>query len=268
MLPVEDLASLLRVFYSEMRKQDGASYSTSAFSGIRAAIQRHLNLAPFHRNINLKTNEAFICANNMWEAETTILLEEGKDSSGHHPPITTEDLQKLSKNIKIDNPVGLQQRVFVDFVIKLGRRGREGLRDFLVSDLVFETEMGREYCRAKQNQKTKGHQSGGARHDAATGRMKKNTKSQSNDAEKNKRMWAAPPSAKTCPVRTLKLYLSKLNPDCPNLFQVPNEKVWLANRGAAWYSPKGMGKDRLGGMMAKMSEMYDLSQRYTNHCLR
>ena len=247
--------------------KNGERYGTSAYKGIRSSIQRHLNAAPYHRNLNLITNEAFIAANNMWEAQTTILLEEGKDTAGHHPAITSEDLAKLSENIDINNPVGLQHRVFIDFMMKLARRGREGLRDFKVSELVFETILGREYCRIRTNQKTKGHQSGGARHDAVTGKKRKNTKTASNDAEKNKKMFAAPPSAKRCPLKTLKLYISKLDPTCPNLFQIPKVKTFPFNKDGSWYE-KGMGKERLGNMMKVISNTYNLSQTYTNHCLR
>ena len=85
-------------------------------------------------------------------------------------------LQLLSEKIEIDNQVGLQHRAFIDFMMKQARRRREGLRGFKISDLVFESVLGREYCRVKTNQTTKGHQSVGACHETVTGKRRKNTK--------------------------------------------------------------------------------------------
>ena len=100
-------------FYAEMRNKNGERYDTSANKGVQSSIQRHLIGAPFQRNLNLVTNEGFIATNNMWEAETTILLEESGDTAGHHhSAITTEDLAKLSEKIEIDHPVGLRHQVF------------------------------------------------------------------------------------------------------------------------------------------------------------
>ena len=81
--------------------------------------------------------------------------------------------------------------------------------------------------------------------------------------ETNKRMYAMD-DEEDCPVKSLKLYLSKLNPACKSLFQRPN----IASNPAQWYDRVPVGKVTLGEYMGKLSLEAGCSQRYTNHCIR
>jgi len=64
-LPAEELASYLRQFYAEARKQDGENYSKNALCGLRSSIQRHLTSPPFNRQVNIMQDNEFKRANNM-----------------------------------------------------------------------------------------------------------------------------------------------------------------------------------------------------------
>lgn len=50
------------------------------------------------------------------------------------------------------------------------------------------------------------------------------------------------------------------------LFQVPKRSVQFGDD--VWFEATALGPNTLGGMMAVISEQAQLSQRYTNHCLR
>ena len=59
---------------------------------------------------------------------------------------------------------------------------------------------------------------------------------------------------------------SKLNRAYQSLWQKLKENV--KENDASWYSKAALGQKTLGLMMARMSQRYKLSQRYTNHCIR
>jgi len=79
------------------------------------------------------------------------------------------------------------------------------------------------------------------------------------------RMYARPGDP-MCPVQSFRKYLSKLHPDLECLWQRPLDS--FAPSYGVWYSKVPLGKNTLGDMMAEISDVAGLSQRYTNHCIR
>ena len=69
-----------------------------------------------------------------------------------------------------------------------------------------------------------------------------------------------------CPIKSLKLYLSKLNCKCPFLFQKPKSSV--VPSCPIWYENKPIGVHKLDSIMKHISAAVGLSQQYTNHYLR
>lgn len=70
---------------------------------------------------------------------------------------------------------------------------------------------------------------------------------------------------KMCPVRSFENYIAHLNPKCKRLWprpksREPNSVVWFKNR------PVGHGP--IDSFMSDLSALCNLSQRYTNHCIR
>ena len=87
------------------------------------------------------------------------------------------------------------------------------------------------------------------------------------DFEDNKqaRMYADVEFSDHCPVKTMRLYLSKIPKNCIHLF--PRPKTDFKN--GSWFQPKQVvGKMLLGSMMSKISKKASLSKVYTNHFVR
>ena len=69
-----------------------------------------------------------------------------------------------------------------------------------------------------------------------------------------------------CPVDVFTLYMSKLNHKREDLWQRP--KTSISNPNSEWYDNQVIGKDLLNNAMKTLSERAQLSQMYTNHCIR
>ena len=73
------------------------------------------------------------------------------------------------------------------------------------------------------------------------------------------------------PVAAIEFYLGKTHPDCKALFQTPN-KATTKNMDFAsaqhWYRNEPLGKNTISKMMERISIKAELSERYTNHCIR
>lgn len=65
----------------------------------------------------------------------------------------------------------------------------------------------------------------------------------------------------------LRLYCSKLNPDCNAFFQFP-KRFWKGPEESVWFENRCLGANKLGSRMKELSKAAHLSQVYTNHCIR
>lgn len=74
------------------------------------------------------------------------------------------------------------------------------------------------------------------------------------------------PGDPLCPVKTLKFYLSRLNPACRALFQRPKEHIY--DQDTCWYVNSPVGKNMLATMMSTISKCARLSRIYTNVRIR
>ena len=68
-----------------------------------------------------------------------------------------------------------------------------------------------------------------------------------------------------CPVKSFKLYLSKLT-EIDDLFQTPNLKFKYSDD--KWYKKSPVGENTIGKFMKEISTNAGLSVKYTNHCIR
>jgi len=84
------------------------------------------------------------------------------------------------------------------------------------------------------------------------------------ETQKEPRMYEN--KGKYCPVRSFEKYISKLNPGIPQLFQRPLTKVTVDT--PTWYARTPVGVNTLSSFMSTLSTETNLSQRYTNHCIR
>ena len=73
----------------------------------------------------------------------------------------------------------------------------------------------------------------------------------------------------TCPVQTIRNYLSHLNPVCEFLFQRPrSSESKKFNSNDSWCCNSPLGDTSLNNMMKDMSKRAGLQPYLTNHCLR
>jgi hypothetical protein len=75
-----------------------------------------------------------------------------------------------------------------------------------------------------------------------------------------------PHDYKMCPVRSYQEYLSKLHPDCNDLWQQPNDKVKLDNK--TWYCNAPRGSRKLSSFMTDLRKEMGYQTKYTNHSIR
>lgn len=73
------------------------------------------------------------------------------------------------------------------------------------------------------------------------------------------------PNSPCCPVKSFKLYLSKLT-HLPDLFQQPNPKFKLITD--CWYKASPVGINQIGKFLPEICYFGGLEKRYTNHCMR
>jgi hypothetical protein len=152
--------------------------------------------------------------------------------------------------LSTDNPEGLQKKVYVELSMHFGRRGREGLRQLRKDSIVIKTDdKGREYATLSYNEIDKNHQV------------------QLPKEQEKRQIMFAQPASENCPVKSLKKYLAKLNPRCDAFFQRPKPK-FTQDEGEVWYENKNLGVHKLETLMKTISKEAQLSELYTNHCLR
>ena len=69
-----------------------------------------------------------------------------------------------------------------------------------------------------------------------------------------------------CPVKTYELYIERLDPENPNLWQQAKTKiVWNDN---IWFTKEPQSKNKIGALLSTLSTNAKLSKHYTNHCVR
>ena len=137
----EDLAQLLRRFYGDARK-DGSPYGKSALVNIRSGLNRHMTLPPLNRIINLMHDAEFKMANHVLIGQFHKIKMDGNDKTQHKLAISAADMKKMynSNALDVNNPVGLQRKVFIDITLHFSRRGREGLRELRKDSFVFRRD--------------------------------------------------------------------------------------------------------------------------------
>ena len=249
----DELDEVLRVFYAEVRNRQGEDYSKSTLLGLRNGIERHLNGPPHNKGIQFSSNPVFKKSNLMLNAKIKCLKQQGKENVKHKPPISSQDLQKLkvSPTLSPLSPVGLLRNVWFHVTLYWCRRGREGQRSLTPSSFSFEIdEEGRSYATMTHDEVTKNHQ--GGIQDVPS-------------YEKNGRMYKM--DQVNDGYDALRLYISKLNPNCSAFFQVP-KRNWSDTSEDVWYENRPLGVNTLGDMMKKISNEAALSQVYTNHSVR
>ena len=173
----------------------------------------------------------------------------GKVSTDHHPEIEPEDMRKLYESFDIDSNFGLQEKVWVDIMLYLCRRGRENLRLMDKTTFGVGTDAtGKRFVFQYNGKYDKNH----GIHDDGTA------------SSGEGRIYET--GGPKCPVKTFLSYTDHLNPFEKSFWQRPLDKFDATQ--PIWYYRAPLGVKPLGNMMARLSLKYKLSQRYTNHSIR
>ena len=181
----------------------------------------------------------------------------------HKKAISKQQVEKLFQSGELGpadtkDPAQLQRTAWFYLGIYFGRRGRENQRDMKPAMLALRaTPQGEEYFELNREfpgslPATKNHQGGLS--DA--------------EDESDAKIFAVPESAK-CPVKTIKNYLSHLNPKLDCLFQRPREgRSFKPGEDKVWYCNSPLGVNILDSMLKLMSSRAGIQPQLTNHCLR
>ena len=128
-IPAEEINSLLRKFYAELKaKKPGQTLTPSTLACIRAAIHRYITGAPYNRSINIIQDREFIAANKIFEARCKLYFKAGNPPPKHYPPIEEGDMQRIGVYFASNrgHPRVLVQAVWFNLCLFYGRRAREG----------------------------------------------------------------------------------------------------------------------------------------------
>ena len=251
-LEAHELAELLRRFYGEVRTKKKTEYSKQGLISLRSGIQRHIQGPPYNRNINIISDREFKQANMVLTGRIKQNRADGHDDTKHKSAIQPGDVRKMYNTGTLSNynPRALQNKVFFEVMLHFGRRAKEGLHDLKIDSFEFRTDDdGHVYATIPYNEKTK-----------------TNHGLESDREEKEQRMYETG-EPDSCPVASLRLYLSKLDPKNPCFFQhVSTRKSVMSEQ--YWYNGKRVGVNSIGALMRNISKDAKLSQIYTNHCIR
>ena len=118
LLPIEDLADMLRRFYSTVLSKKGNEYSKSGLVNLQAGLNCHLQDPPHKRILDLMNDRDFLQANKVLTGRLRDNKEKGKDKSKCRIAIDQEDLEKLFKTyftpaMQTLNTYVLVQKVFL-----------------------------------------------------------------------------------------------------------------------------------------------------------
>lgn len=166
-----------------------------------------------------------------------------------------QDLLALYNHPEMDpdgGPQQLQNKVQMDIRYYFCRRGGENVHAFTKETfaLKFDVDTKIAYVSKVQDELTKNHRE--KDNEMITGFMP-----QLLDTDGRPH--------RLCPVRSFENYLYHLNPTINNLWQQAFKKK---PNNDSWFKAIPLGHNPLDTFMSKLSDLCQLSQHYTNHCIR
>ena len=239
-LPQTEVNKHLQCFYPVVRKKDGSLYGQNGLVSLRYGLQKHFSKKCGYDVIN---DAAFRSSSEVFAAVLVEMKKLGIHSVQHKPQLSQSDFNKLyhSSVLSTSDPVGLQNKVFVDVMMYLSSCGREDLRSMKKSDFHIRT-------------------------DSTGDRYVTSSDSYSKGRHKDARMYHLPGNPR-CPVASFEKYLAKLNSESDVFWQRPiTTRVVMEDW--CWYDRAAVGKNTLASKMKTLSVEAKLSTIYTNHCLR
>ena len=244
-----ELDNVLQKFYAGARRKNGSYYMKKSMLAIRFGLQRHfLNC----NKIDIIKHEDFSNSTRVFKCFSAMLKQEGKGVVTHKPAISAEDMDKIQGSLDLDDPVGLQDKVFMDVMLYFCNRGRENLREMTLDSFDICDEGGKCSITLKDT-------------------LTKNNRA--DKLEKSQGGVMIPTNGPRCPVASFLRYKDKLNPRCKSFWQRPAnaqaKREFKSNPSSSdqWYCNAPLGKNSIGDKMKTISSRAG-TKAYTNHCLR
>ncbi|XP_071491241.1 uncharacterized protein KIAA1958 homolog [Diadema antillarum] len=241
-LPNSDLDDIIGKFYCSARQQNGELYCKKTMQAIRFGLQRFF-INEGKSDIILHAD--FAGSSRIFKSFSATLKQKGKGYVKHKMAIAEEDMSIIQDSLDVSDPLGLQNKVFLDFMLYFCNRGRENLR-----------EMTRDSFEVNVESRT------GKRYITFNDTLTKNNRE--DDLEKSQGGVMIETNDARCPVASFLSYVEKLNPECEWFWQKPKPEV---PRSGPWYCNSPLGKNKLGDKMKEIS-LKAGTRVYTNHCLR
>ncbi|KAJ8002393.1 hypothetical protein DPEC_G00179670 [Dallia pectoralis] len=242
-----EMNALLRDFYCSVRRGKGGEYCIPSYIGLRAGLNRFINLRPFSRAWCLMKDSEFSSSNKVFIGVLKKIRREGREKTTHPKVIKAQDLEILINSVVLSpyTPKGLVNKVWFDIQLHFGRRGKEGNRQLTPQSFVIKhDENGTKYAKLISKEDGKSY-------DGADGPNRRGIMCENRGSH-------------LCPVASLEKYLSKIPTDASAFFLHPKKMVITSD--SIWYSQEPMGFNYLGSMLPRMCQEAGTSEKYTNHC--
>ena len=121
-ISLPELSILLQRFYVGARTPSREYYKLTTMNSFRFGLQRYfIGIS----GVNIITDPQFNDANSVFTNILRDIKAAGKGEIEHYPEIEPDDIRKLYASFDNSTPAGLQEKVWVDIMFYLCRRGRE-----------------------------------------------------------------------------------------------------------------------------------------------
>lgn len=261
----EVLATKLRRFYCEAKPKSTSkrseeltdvqaeNYHKNSLKSIRSAINRYLQ--DLKRSMDIVRDKEFKSANHTLDGMLKEMTKTGASrATNHKSVIHPEDLERISSYFLSApyNPIVLRQCVWYHLSIHLVTRGLEFHHQLRTDSFLFQKdENNRQYVTLCHETQQKNFQ-GGIR---------------SEEAPSGKRIYEVPES-EICPVKMLRLLLSKTDSSALSLFNSCFKDALHNPSADLWYTSKPLAKRSFSGFMSDICKSSKCMNTYTPHCLR
>lgn len=228
-------------------------YHKNTLKNIRSAINRHLQ--DIGRPINIVHDTMFKSANRTLDGMLKAMTQSGASRPTLHKTVLNpHDLEKISSYFKAApfSPIVLRQCVWFNLSVHFVSRGLEFHHQLRLDSFEFCNDGDAEYVVLRHETQQKNFQGG----------------LQSDEAPADKRLYAIPDSP-LCPLKMLRLLMSKTEKGATQLFNVClKDALSCPSACDIWYTSKPLQKQSFRCFMKDISKSAKCQNSYTPHCLR
>lgn len=240
-MPTHQLNELLPGFYNSYINTEECPKALLKWFPLE--LSRYLNSSPFHRDIDITCGSEFVSSNvslDILQKDISVSVASSFDES-HSKPIAFTHLQALYNSSSLSNsdPASLQNKIWTDINLYCGVLSRLVLRALKKSSFVIE-------------------------HDERFARKYYRIVDENVSYEKQVTRIYEQPLSPFCPVRSLELYLSKLNSRSDVFFQQPKKDY----SHVQWYLESAIGKNVHSNKLSQICMQAGINTPYRNTALR